>query len=644
MEETLSSAPDAVVFGATGLIGKWTVLHLLDQGRAVAAVIRNPAQRRANAEGEPRGTREDELRVWLGDRGVAADRLTVVSGDFTKGTDLGLSQADDDRLAGIRDVFNVAGIYRFGLQREEASAVNVEGALNVLYWSATRRALRRLIHVSGYRVGSDPEPRYPLPEEELAKLYRGKGAYEGSKTEADAAMRVIAAQSGVPLTVVNPSSVIGHSETGEVGQYLGLAEVVRDLWMGKLPALPGTARTFVPVVAVDHFAKFMAAIPDYDPEPGGLHWVLDANTPNLPDLVRLLADHLGVRAPKTQVPVGLIRSLPTALTGVNPETLTFLSEDRYDTTSTDKVARAAGLQQPRVETVLRRWADRLVSDGFGATPTDFPGGFHEVGGSRTFVAGDSTSPDFVLLHGIPLDGDSWQGVISELDNERVLVADLPGLGRSTATAATPLDWVTDLLKPVRTRPILVAHSAAAAPALRYAAAHPERIAAVLVISPYFLQARPNWLLRTPMLAAPLLRRMSADRLASTLLGDSGALSSEHIRRAIESAQKQLQRPGVARRVANWLRAANQRSERAALQALLDGTEPFPVPVHIVAGSLDPLIGDSGDATVVTVTDSGHYPQLTHPSDIVATMRSIADRSIRSAASSPSRSIPVESQD
>jgi nucleoside-diphosphate-sugar epimerase/pimeloyl-ACP methyl ester carboxylesterase len=630
MEETSASAPDAVVFGATGFIGRWTVLHLLDQGRTIAAVVREPARGRrgAGTGGEPLASREGELRAWLQDHGVAAERLAVVAGDLTGGAGLGLSAADDERLAGVRDVFNTAAIYRFGLRREEARTVNVEGALNVLRWAATRPGLRRLIHVSGYRVGLGPQARYPLPEAELVKLYRGKGAYEGSKTEGDAAVRVVAAQLGVPLTVVNPSGVIGHSTTGEAGQYIGPAELVRDLWTGRLPALPGTTRTFVPVVAVDHFAKFMAAIPEHDPEPGGLHWVLDENTPDLPDMVRLLAGHLGVRAPRTLVPVALIRSLPTALTGANPETLAFLTEDRYDTASAERVAEVAGLRQPPVETALRRWADRLVADRFGTAPAVLPGGFHEVGGSRTYVAGDGTSPDFVLLHGHPLDGESWQGVLSELDEAPALVADLPGLGRSAPTAATPLDWLTDLLAPVRTRPVIVAHSAATAPALRYAAVHPDRITALLLISPYFLQEEAPRLLRTPALATPLLKRISADRLATSLLGASGGVSSDEARRAIASAAAQLHRPGVARRTAHWLRAANHPTERATLQALLSGTKPGSVPVHIVVGQLDPLLGDPGPATITTIPATGHHPHLTHPSAIVAIMRRIADGSTR----------------
>ncbi|MEU6264190.1 alpha/beta fold hydrolase [Saccharopolyspora shandongensis] len=600
-------APDAVVLGATGFIGRWTVLHLLDQGRAVAAVLRD--------RGGHGTSREAELRGWLHDRGAADERLVVVAGDLTGGPGLGLSAADDERLADVRDVFNTAALYRFGLQREEARAVNVEGALNVLRWAATRRDLRRLVHVSGYRVGLDRQARYPLPEAELAALYRDKGAYEGSKLEADAAVRVVAAELGIPLTVVNPSSVIGHSTTGEAGQYIGLAELVRQLWTGRLRALPGTARTFVPVVTVDHFAKFMAAVPEHDPEPGDRHWVLDADTPDLPDVVRMLADHLGMRAPRTRVPVSLVRRLPAALTGADPETLDFLVEDRYDTASADRVAEAAGLRQPPVGTALRRWADRLVADRFGATSAALPGGFHDVAGSRTYLAGERISPDFVLLHGLPLDSESWRSVLGELGDARALVADLPGLGRSAPTEATPLDWLADLLAPVRTRPMIVAHSAATAPALRFVAAHPDRIAGVVLVSPYFLQGKASKLLRSPALAAPLLKRISVPRLTTALLGDAPPVEA---REAVASAAAQLRRPAVARRTARWLRDANRSEERAALRALLGDTS-----VHIVAGQQDPLLGDPGPATVTTIPGAGHNPQLTHPAAVAEVMRRIS---------------------
>ncbi|MEV0649494.1 alpha/beta fold hydrolase [Phytomonospora sp. NPDC050363] len=600
----MEEKPDTAVFGATGLIGKWTVRRLLGEGRAVAAVVRDPARS------------GPALRGWLHENHTGTDRLTVLAGELTGGPVLGLSAADDARLTGVRDVFNTAALYRFGMRRAEAAAVNVEGALDVVRWAATRPGLRRLVHVSGYRVGLETDPRHPMPEAELAGIYRRKGAYEGSKIEGDAAVRVAAAELGVPLTVVNPSSVIGHSVTGESGQYIGLAALVEQLWTGRLPALPGTARTFVPVVTVDHLAAFMAAIPDHDGDPGGAHWVLDERTPHLPELVGLLAGHLGVPAPKRLVPVSLVRRLPKAVTRAEPETLGFLTEDRYDTATAERIADSAGLRQAPVETALRRWADRLVADGFGAAPSALPGGFAEVAGARTYLAGERTVPEFVFLHGIPLDGESWRGVLGQLGDSPALVADLPGLGRSAPTAVTDLEWLTELLAPLESRPVLVAHSAGCAPALRYAGTHPDRVGGVVLVSPYFLQEKGSAVLRTPALAAPMLRRASPARLASALVGGT---PSPEVLHAVTSAAAQLARPGVARRNARRLREAHRAGERVALTALLGRV----VGVRIVAGERDRLVGDPGSVPVATVPGAGHCPQLSDPAAVGAVIREAA---------------------
>ncbi|MGN9783316.1 SDR family oxidoreductase [Nonomuraea sp. ZG12] len=356
--------PDTLVVGATGFVGRWLTAELLARGRPVAASVRGGPARAA------------ELRTWLREHGVDDRALTVVPADTTR-PGLGLPATNrtesvrdgenrpdsvqdvEDQLGSVRDVFNTAGTFRFGMSRQEARRANVDGALNVLRWAGARPHLRRLVHVSGYRVAETLT--HPVSEERLAGLYRRYGAYEASKREGDAAVRAIAEKEGIPLTTVNPATVIGHSVTGEAGQYLGLADLVRQLWTGRLPALPGTRRTFVPVVTVDHLARFLAAVPEHDRGPYHAHWVLDDATPELPELVALLARHLGVRAPRLLLPVGLVRRLPRALTGADPETLTFLSEERYDTSSAD----AVGLRHPPVADALRRWADRLVADRFG---------------------------------------------------------------------------------------------------------------------------------------------------------------------------------------------------------------------------------------------------------------------------------------
>ncbi|MFC4015247.1 alpha/beta fold hydrolase [Nonomuraea purpurea] len=583
--------PDTLVVGATGLLGRWLVAELLAQGRSVAATVRG---------GPARG---DELRTWLREHDIGEQALTVVSADITQ-PGLGLLPEDRRRLSSVRDVFNTAGLYRFGLGRDEARRVNVDGAMNVARWAATRQRLRRLIQISGYRVAG----AHPASEN---RLYRRYGAYEASKREGDAMVRAFAAAEGIPLTVVNPAVVIGHSITGEAEQYIGLAEMVENLWAGRLPALAGTRRTFVPVVTVDHLARFLTAVPEYDRGPYSAHYLLDDATPELPELIALLARHLGLRAPRMVAPTGLVRRLPRALTRTEPETLTFLSEDRYDTSSADALADAAGLSHPPVKEALLRWADRLVADRFGRARPPVKGGFQRVGQTRTYLAGDRLSAGYVLLHGLPLTAEAWQGVLPEL-NGTALVADLPGLGRSARSADDPADWLAELLAPLRTRPILVGHSAGTAPALRYAHAHPERVTGLVLLSPYFLQRRPRWHLRTPPLAGPLLRTASPRLLGRALVG-----SHETDIPALDDAVAQLRRPGVARRTARWLDRAQSQTERAELRTL---TATCPVPVHLVTGEFDPLIDDPLDVPVTVVPGAGHHPQLTHPSHVAAAVK------------------------
>lgn len=541
---------DAIVFGATGFIGRSLVAELLGRGQRVAAAVRN-----------------DTLTPWLDSQDVDTGRLTVVTADITRPL-TGLPE--------VRDVYNTAGRYAFGLSVEDARAANVTGALNVLEWAATLPELRSLVHVSGYRV-SNVQPDY-------AKL----GAYEGSKAEADLALRARAGDLQVPLTIANPSSVIGP------GQYIGLASMVEDLWNGRLPALPGGPDVFLPIVTIDYFSRFLAEIPASPPAAD--QWVLDDTTPLLPDLISTIADHAGVRAPRLTIPVGLVRRLPRKLTGADPETLSFLSTDRYPTASARAFAETAGLQMPPAADALRTWTDHLVATRFGtATPWLSPHGFH----GRTWTMGDTHQPAYVLLHGLPMNADLWAPLAAHLDGP-ILAPDLPGLGRSAPTDQSMDAWLADLMDPVQTKPTLIAHSAASGPALRYAVEHPERISKLVLIAPAFLQT-PSPRLTRSALSVPVLRRMSTTRLAATLGLPEGP--------EVASATADLHRPGVARRVIAAMRT--DFAERETSRTLLDQVR---VPVEILVGSADPLTVDV-DHPVLEIAEAGHYPQLTHPAQV-----------------------------
>ncbi|NKY26340.1 alpha/beta fold hydrolase [Nocardia gamkensis] len=555
---------DSIVFGAAGFLGRNAVARLLEQGHSVTAALRPGS--------------EERLTGWLRRRGVDASGLEIVSCDVTA-PDLGLPAGFDP--SGIRDVYNCAARFAFGLAREDAYAVNVTGALRVLEWAAARPELRRVVHITGYRI----------TVEESEEQHYERGAYGASKFESDPLLRSRAAELGVALTIANPSSVIGP------GQYVGLSSVVEDLWNGRLPAVPGGPASFVPIVDLDYFTDFLISLPALPDTAGRSYTVLDDRTPELPKLIRLLAGHLGVRAPRLSIPVGVIAKLPRALTGADPETMTFIAEDRYDTSAAQDVARRAGLTMPPTEATLLTWADHLVASRFGAVADDPTAGFVD----GVWVSGERSRPDYVLVHGLPLDGESWNEVRAELDGPS-LVVDLPGLGRSAPGDTDAV--LPKLLASVRSRPVLVGHSLGCGPVLRYAARHPERVSGVVLVAPAFLQPRSGPLLRSP-LAAVAMRRMSAGSLADRLgVPESAALAS---------AAANLRRPGVAARTVAALRRASAPARREKLRALLARIE---VPVRIVTGSADPLtVATARDS--IAIPDTGHYPQLTHPARLAA---------------------------
>ncbi|MEU6428060.1 alpha/beta fold hydrolase [Microbispora sp. NPDC046973] len=580
----------ALVLGATGFVGRHLVLALGHAGVRVSAASRSPESYR-------------RLVRWLIEHGhdEAPADLRV---DFTK---LSLIEGE---LDDVTEVYNCAGAYRFGMSADEARRANVDSVRAVVAFAARLSRLRRLVHVSGYRVrGQDP---HPWSEERRRDTYRALGAYEASKVEADAVFRAEADRLGVPWSVVNPASVIGDSVTGESDQHLGLASTLRDLWQGDLPAVPGNARTFVPVVAADYLARFMTLLPVDETAERASYWLLDDDTPALPGLIALVAEHYRVRAPWARVPVAVVKRLPRRLTKADPETLTFLSSDRYPTASARAFAARHGLTMPDTATTIRRWADHLAANRFG----DAPGGgrrFTRPGGVRTFELGEPGAPT-VVLPGLPVNADTWARVVAALGRARA--ADLPGLGMSAGGREDWPSWLTALVTETGARH-LVGHSIGAAAAVEAAAAHPGAVDRLTLVAPFFLQERSAPAARFALPARWYLDRVSARALAARLTGDPAHAAALH------SSVADLRR-GAAATAARLLAAAASPRWRADLRAEL---ARYPGHVHVVVGSRDPL-GPEGRAlldtlprvTVTVISDAGHHPQLTHPEEVAEAVR------------------------
>ncbi len=583
--------PDTLVTGGTGLIGRWLLVALTRRGREVVALVRNA---------EARG---DALRAFVTTHGGDASKLQLVEGDLLR-DDLGLRQS----MSTVEDVFHCAGRYAWGMTESEARAVNVDGTTRVTQWAAGLPSLRRLVYLGGYRMTRIPSwvgAEFPMPAATRTRMYREFGAYEASGIEAHVAVRQIAQDQDLPLTIVSPATVAGDSRTGETTQYTGVADSVAMLWRGQMPAGVGNDRTFVPLVPVDHLADVLATVVDNPDTLGQELVVLDPDTPTLPGLLRSIADHLGVKAPRFNLPLGLVQALPERLTGVIPETLSFLSEDRYDLESAQQHAQKMGLKLPDHAESTRRWVDFMVSTRFGEAPQAEIGRFAAIAGSSTFVVGDRDRADTVFLHGLPWDSQSGRPLARRLHGE-VVRPDLPGLGRSSAATVDGLDWLHEFLQH-RTDPVrIVAHSWGAGLALRYAMSHPDRVESLVMISPYFVQARASAALRCAHLGSAVFRHAKPERLQQELLGEPGPPGE-----SVRSAAAQLRRGGVARRTATTLAAASRTRHRRMLQ---DQLAALQVPSLIVHGSRDPLI-QPVQQPVVTISDAGHNPHITHPIEV-----------------------------
>lgn len=338
----------ALVFGASGLIGRHLILELHEAGARISTANRS-------------ATAYQRLRTWLADHGMAKAPT-----DFRVDFDAdGLLAGETADWADTNEIYNCAGAYRFGMGVEEARRANVGSVEAILNFAGRLPNLHRIVHVSGYRVGGQDPGLVPWGRKRVERTYQRLGAYEASKVEADAVFQAMAQAMNIPWSVVNPSSVIGDSKTGETDQFLGLAASVKDIWQGAMSILPGNSRTFVPIVTADYLARFMSLLPIDETTAGKSYWVLDDNTPALADLLTHIGRHYQVKVPKARIPIAIIKRLPRSITKADPESLSFLSSDRYPTDPAIAFAKRNGLEMPNTMDVILRWADCLKANRFG---------------------------------------------------------------------------------------------------------------------------------------------------------------------------------------------------------------------------------------------------------------------------------------
>lgn len=223
-----------LVTGASGFVGKWCVVKLLEKGYRVRGTIRT--------EAKARQVRETVTSVAGAE---PASRLDLVTADILD--DRGWPEA----TAGVSAVMHVATVIRGDEPRDQNLVIRpaVEGTARVLKF-AHEAGISRVIMTSsiatvGYGHGQTSGTR-TYDETYFTNLdnMRWKWAYCVGKTKAEQAAWAYAKANGMGLTTIHPGAIIGPALDEDASISVGM---VSGLLQNATPALPSNGFSIIDV-------------------------------------------------------------------------------------------------------------------------------------------------------------------------------------------------------------------------------------------------------------------------------------------------------------------------------------------------------------------------------------------------------------
>ena len=169
---------------------------------------------------------------------------------------LGLSEADYAGLCTEVDtIIHCAAITDMSGQVPELSATNISGVQHVVDFAKAAGA--KLHFVSTAYCSETFGPAAPVASD-----------YVASKRAAEALVR----ESALDWTIIRPSIIAGHSETGAIASFQGFHLFIATVLKGRLPIIPVARQTPCDFVAVDWVAEAIAKIASA-PDWGRTYWL-----------------------------------------------------------------------------------------------------------------------------------------------------------------------------------------------------------------------------------------------------------------------------------------------------------------------------------------------------------------------------------
>ncbi|XAR57916.1 Dihydrokaempferol 4-reductase [Bertholletia excelsa] len=186
------------VTGASGFIGSWLVMRLLERGYTVRATVRDPGNTKKVKHLLDLPKAETNLTLWKAD--LAED------GSF------------DEAINGCSGVFHVATPMDFESKDPENEVIKpaIDGVLSIIRSCAKAKTVKRLVFTSSAGAVVSEEHRRPVYDEsnwsDLDFIYAKKMTgwmYFASKTLAEKAAWKAAKENNIDLISIIPTLVVG---------------------------------------------------------------------------------------------------------------------------------------------------------------------------------------------------------------------------------------------------------------------------------------------------------------------------------------------------------------------------------------------------------------------------------------------------
>jgi dihydroflavonol-4-reductase len=278
----------ALVTGASGFVGSAVARALLDRGEAVRTFVR-PSSDRRNLE-------DLKVDVHVGD---LRDRASL-----------------DRAMRGCDTVFHVAADYRLWVpQPNEMFSANVDGTRNVMD-AAGNAGVRRIVYTSSVAtLGLPQSDDEPANEETPVRQGDIISPYKQSKYAAEALVKRMVAELGLPAIIVHPSTPIGPRDVKPTPT----GKIVVEAARGRMPAFVDTGLN---VVHVDDVAQGHLLAMEHGAIGG--QYILGAENLTLAEILAAVAETVHRPAPKWRLPhdvvmpIAFLAELWARLTGREP--------------------------------------------------------------------------------------------------------------------------------------------------------------------------------------------------------------------------------------------------------------------------------------------------------------------------------------